>query len=128
MRVGEIMHVGLVTCPPDVSLEAVAATMTREGVHCIVITDGDGGRPSVWGIVSDLDLIAAASVRPLAEQKAGGSALRPAVTIGPDASLEVAARTMTKAGVAHLMVVDPVEQRPIGMLSTLDLAGAFASE
>jgi CBS domain-containing protein len=33
---------------------------------------------------------------------------------------------MTRTGVAHLVVVDPVERRPVGVLSTLDLAGALA--
>lgn len=117
------MHVGLVRCDPDVSLDAVAALMSRERIHCVVITNGDAS--SVWGVVSDVDLIAAASVRSLAEQQAGGSAMRPAVTIDPDASVEVAARTMTQAGVAHLVVVDPVERRPVGVLSTLDLAAAL---
>ena len=29
---------------------------------------------------------------------------------------------MTMYGVSHLVVVDPVKQRPLGVLSTLDLA------
>ncbi len=34
---------------------------------------------------------------------------------------------MTRHGVSHLVVVDPVEQRPLGVLSTLDLAGVLAA-
>jgi hypothetical protein len=34
---------------------------------------------------------------------------------------------MTRWGVAHLVVVDPVERRPLGVLSTLDLAGALSA-
>ena len=124
MRVAEVMHAGLVSCASDASLDTVAALMSRRRIHCVVIS-GES-EASVWGVVSDVDLIAAASVRPLAEQAAGGSAMRPAVTIGPEESLDVAARTMTEAGVAHLVVVDPVERRPVGVLSTLDLAGALA--
>jgi CBS domain-containing protein len=119
------MHLGLVSCPGDASLDTVATLMSRRRIHCVVITTGKS-EASVWGVVSDVDLIAAASVRPLAEQEARGSAMRPAVTIDPEASLDVAARTMTEAGVAHLVVVDPVERRPVGVLSTLDLAGALA--
>ena len=121
--VAGVMHVGLVTCASDVGLDTVAALMSRERIHCVVVMNGAA---AVWGIVSDVDLIAAASVRPLSEQQAGGTSMKPAVTIEPDASLEHAARVMTRAGVAHLVVVDPVEQRPVGMLSTLDLAGALA--
>jgi CBS domain-containing protein len=124
-RVADVMHAGLVGCPPDTALDAVAAVMSRERIHCVVVMSGDTGT-AVWGIVSDVDLIAAASVRPLAEQEAGGTAMKPAITIDPDASLDLAARVMTQAGVAHLVVVDPIERRPIGVLSTLDLAAAFA--
>jgi CBS domain-containing protein len=34
---------------------------------------------------------------------------------------------MVRNGIAHLVVVDPIERRPVGVLSTLDLAGALAS-
>ncbi len=126
VRVAEVMHVGVVSCPGNASLDVVAALMSRERIHCVVIISGSCDDASVWGVVSDVDLIAAASVRSLAEQEAAGTAMRPAVTIGPEASLDTAARTMTKAGVAHLVVVDSVERRPVGVLSTLDLAGALA--
>ena len=125
-RVGEVMHVGLVSCAPEMPLDVVAALMSRERIHCVVITNEELRRTAVWGVVSDVDLIAAASVRPLSEQEAAGSAMRPAVTIEPAASLDEAARLMTRAGVAQLVVGDPVERRPVGVLSTLDLAAAVA--
>jgi CBS domain-containing protein len=125
LRVAEVMHWGLVSCPSDTSLDIVAALMSSERIHCVVVVH-DGDRAPRWGVVSDLDLVAAASVRPLAEQRAGGTAMRPAVTIAPSESLDVAARSMTRNSVAHLVVVDPVERRPVGVLSTLDLAGALA--
>ena len=118
------MSWGVVSCPADASLETVAALMSAERIHCVVVMDGD---TSVWGVVSDLDLVAAASVRSLAEQRAGGTAMRPAVTVEPSESLAVAARLMARAGVTHLVVVDPVERRPVGVLSTLDLAGALSA-
>ena len=119
------MHRGVVSCPAEESLETVAALMSAEQIHCVIVVhDGDPG--SLWGVVSDLDLVAAASVRPLADQRAGGTAMRPAVTVAPSASLDAAASLMTRTGVAHLVVVDPVERRPVGVLSTLDLAGALA--
>lgn len=121
------MHRGLVSCPSGASLRRVAALMNDERVHCVVVIDEPSDVRSLWGVISDLDLIAAASVRRLTEQKAGGTAVTPAVTIAPDEPLEHAANLMTKHGVAHLVVVDPVEQRPIGVISTLDLAAALAA-
>ena len=127
LRVADVMHWGLVSCPSDAPLDTVAALMSGEHVHCVVVMARESDEPSLWGVVSDLDLIAAASVRRLAEQEAGGSAMRPAVTIGPAESLDTAVQLMTRAGVAHLVVVDPVERRPVGVLSTLDLAGALVA-
>ena len=126
LRVAAVMHWGVVSCPADASLDIVAALMSAERIHCVVVVH-DGDARLLWGVVSDLDLVAAASVRPLAEQRAGGSAMRPAVTIAPSASLDIAARLMTRTGVSHLVVVDAVERRPVGILSTLDLAGALAA-
>ena len=127
VRVADVMHWGVISCSADARLDVVAALMIDELVHCVVVLDGPSDDASLWGVVSDLDLIAAASVRPLAEQDAGGSAMRPAVTIDPAASLETAVRAMTRVGIAHLVVIDPVDRRPVGVLSTLDLAGALAS-
>ena len=126
LRVAEFMSRGLVSCPADASLETVAALMSSERIHCVVVEHRSASGP-LWGVVSDLDLVAAASVRPLAEQRAGGTAMRPAVTVALSESLDVAARLMARTGVAHLVVVDPVEKRPVGVLSTLDVAGALAS-
>jgi CBS domain-containing protein len=125
-KVADAMHWGLVSCPSDASLKSVAALMNDERVHCVVVIDDPSDARSLWGVISDLDLVAAASVRGLMEQKAGGTAMTPAVTIAPGEQLEHAANLMTKHGVAHLVVVDPIEQRPVGVLSTLDLAAALA--
>jgi CBS domain-containing protein len=120
------MHWGLVNCRADASLKSVAALMNDERVHCVVVIGDPSDVRSLWGVISDLDLIAAASVRQLTEQEAGGTAMTPAVTVGPEERLEHAAYLMTKHGVAHLVVVDPIEQRPVGVLSTLDLAAALS--
>jgi CBS domain-containing protein len=120
------MSHGLVSCAPDASLRTVAALMTDEAVHCVVVVDDSSGGRSLWGVVSDLDLVAAATVRSLDEQEAGGTAARPAVTVEPDEPLADAARRMTRYGVSHLVVVDRVKEQPVGVISTLDLAGVLA--
>ncbi len=126
-RVADAMHWGLVSCPAGASLTSVAALMADERVHSVVVIDDRSSTGSLWGVISDLDLIAAASVRGLAEQTAGGTAMTPAVTIAPNERLERAAALMTRYGVAHLVVVDSVEQRPVGVVSSLDLAAALAT-
>jgi CBS domain-containing protein len=125
-RVADAMHWGLIHCAPETSLRAVAALMAAERVHCVVVTERSIAARSLWGVVSDLDLVAAATVRPLDAQRAGGTAMRPAVTTVPHETLEAAARRMTDHGVSHLVVIDVVEQQPLGVLSTLDVVDVLA--
>jgi len=75
-------------------------------------------------VVSDLDLVAAASVRELEEQVAGAAAATPALVIAPDDTLRRAAQLMVEHAVTHLVVV--ARGRPAGVISTLDIATALA--
>jgi CBS domain-containing protein len=122
LRVESAMHVGIHTCDRDTALTEVAATMAREHIHCVVVENSSGESGPPWGMVSDLDLVAAAMVRDLDEQTAGGSAATPVVMIAPHETLERAAQLMTEHGSSHLIVVDRALQRPVGVLSTLDIA------
>lgn len=124
VAVRDAMHEGVLSCPTDTPLSTVAELMAGKGVHCVVVTDP--GDASVWGVVSDLDLVAAAGVRDLDAQSAGGSAATPALAIAPDDTLQRAAQVMTEHAAAHLLVVDDVSGRPVGVLSTLDIARLLA--
>jgi CBS domain-containing protein len=122
-RVGDAMHEGVLSCSADTPLSAVAELMAGHGVHCVVVTDPDN--LGVWGVISDLDLVAASGVRDLEEQSAGGSAATPALAIGPDDTLQRAAQMMTEHAAAHLLVIDD-SGKPVGVLSTLDVARVLA--
>lgn len=126
--VSEAMHPGVFGCDRDAPLSEVAATMTRERVHCVVVDRGSGDTGEPWGIISDLDLVAAATVRNLDEQTAGGSAAAPLVLVSETESLERAAQLMTEHSTSHLVVVDPADFRPVGILSTLDVAASLVKE
>jgi len=128
LRVEDAMHVGVFTCERETPLVEVARTMVRESVHCVIVESGSGESGPVWGVVSNLDLVAAATVRGLGEQTAGGSAASPVVHVRRGESLGRAAQLMTEHGTAHLVVADPETGRPIGVLSTLDIAAALAEE
>jgi CBS domain-containing protein len=120
------MHEGVLSCPTDTPLSAVAELMAAEHVHCVVVSDKVEEASAVWGVVSDLDLVAAAGVRDLDAQSAGGSAASPGVMIAPDETLQRAAQLMTEHATAHLIVVEPATGTPVGILSTLDIARALA--
>ena len=125
MRVADAMHEGVLTCARSSSLEDVARLMAERRVHCVVVTD-EADAESLWGVVSDLDLVAAASVRELDEQSAGPTAATAALIVTPGETLQRAAQLMTEHGTAHLVVVDPATRQPVGVLSTLDIAAALA--
>jgi CBS domain-containing protein len=124
-RVSEVMHKGILSCDRDASLREVARTMAEQRVHCVVVESGSGDAGPLWGVVSGLDLVAAASVRGLDEQTAGGSAASPVVTISARETLERATQLMTEHGTAHIIVIDEA-QLPVGVLSTLDVARTLA--
>jgi CBS domain-containing protein len=129
LRVGDVMHRGVLTCTREAPLIEVAELMAGHRVHCVVVEDAsalEGEDVSLWGVVSDMDLVAAAFVRDLEGQAAGGSAATPVVMVRADETVERAAQLMTEHATAHLVVVDSDGARPVGVLSTLDVAGALA--
>jgi CBS domain-containing protein len=126
--VAEAMHAGVIACERETPLDEVAATMAREHVHCVVVDSGSGEGREPWGIVSDLDLVAAATVRELDEQTAGGTAATPVLLVSPRETLERAAQLMTEHTTSHLVVVEPRTGRPVGVLSTIDLAAKLTRD
>ncbi len=124
-QVSDVMRAGVLTCSPDTPLETVARMMATNHVHCIVVTTSD--QPQVgppWGIVSDLDL-AQAAAQP-EDCTAGDVCATEVVTVEPTESLEQAARLMVEHETAHLVVADRSLRFPVGVVSTLDVAGAIA--
>jgi CBS domain-containing protein len=122
------MTAGLISCPPATPLRNVAKLMTDHRVHAIFVFDygsEDDEAPELWGLVSDLD-IAAAAVGDVDRRSAGDSAVTPLVTVTTDTPLIIAARRMAETGNSHLAVVDSSTQRPAGVLSTLDIARAIS--
>ena len=123
--VSDAMRSGVISCPPETPLKTVARMMADNHVHSIVVippgSDG-GGKP--WGIVSDLDLVQAGGEAD--DRTAGETCTTEVVSVGPEDSLERAARLMAEHRTSHLIVVDPRSDHPLGVLSTLDVAGIVA--
>ncbi|HET6864482.1 MAG TPA: hypothetical protein VFH80_01105, partial [Solirubrobacteraceae bacterium] len=93
-----------------------------ERIDAVAVTDHEGG----WlvGVASDLVVVTAA---------VGGSepsTLRAAATeplaVSADASLRCGAQLVGEHRVAHPVVPDAASRCPVGVLSTLDIAPAYA--
>ena len=126
--VGEAMSHGVLSCPPETPLRVVARMMATYGVHAIFVfehTDEDDEAPRLWAVVSDLDLVAATRLD-LDTLTAGATAVTPLVSVPADSSIAEAGSLMAQYGIAHLAVTDPDSRRPIGVISTLDIARAVA--
>ena len=83
LRVVDAMHPGLISCSPDMPLRTVARMMATYRVHAILVTaHGEEALPggSVWGVISDADLLRAVRAGDLDEQAARTIAATP----GPD--------------------------------------------
>ena len=124
--VSDEMRHGLISCAPETTLRDVARMMAGNHVHAVVVLrDESDGDVTPWGVVSDIDVLGAAL--PGAEGlTAGEVAGTPAVMVSPADTLEHAAQLMREHDTSHLIVVDPVTGQPVGVISTLDVAGAVA--
>jgi CBS domain-containing protein len=114
-------------CSPDLPLASAAELMAAERIHCLAVARapakvGNGH----LGVITDLDLVAAASDSGLAGRTVADVAAAPAFTIASDAHLSEAASLARDLGTHHLVVVEPDAGRPVGVLSTLDLLRALA--
>jgi CBS domain-containing protein len=126
VTVAEAMTPSVVRCGRDASLRAVADLMVTHGIHAVYVFEDldEDDSSALWGLVTDLDLVAAWPV--LDERSAGGTAVTPLVIVPSDEPLGRAAQLMAESGTAHLAVTDPVTGMPVGVLSTLDIARVIA--
>jgi CBS domain-containing protein len=125
--VADAMHPGILGCEPDTSLSEVAQIMATHHVHCVAVIGISHEEPEcgVWGVISDLDLVRAGirngvgtTARTLAEQ--------PLVTVEPTVPVREASELMLAHQVTHLVVIQTGSGRPIGILSTADVAAVIA--
>ncbi len=123
IRVRDCMHRGILSASADTPLGDVAAMMAKHRVHAVAVTNGTSGRPT--GIVSDLDVVAAAATG--REPSVGEVATTKPLAVSADERLHRAAQLMAEHRVSHLIVLEAASGHPFGVLSTLDVAAVYAS-
>jgi CBS domain-containing protein len=127
LRVVDAMHAGVITCRPGDTLRTVARIMNNYRVHAVLVTEHrfedehDG-----WGIVSDLALLRASEGASVDELTAAEIAATPVLSVSSSNELGPVAHLMVERELTHLVVVEGHSKRPVGVLSTLDIARALA--
>lgn len=126
LRIEDVMHPGMLTCLPQTPLVDVARMMATSKIHAVIVWgDEESDAEGIWGVISDLDLVAALAQGEIRARPAIGSAST-VVTVRGSETLQTAARLMQQHNVAHLIVLADDRDRPVGVLSTLDIARAVA--
>jgi CBS domain-containing protein len=129
LRVVDAMHPGMISCPPETPLRTVARMMATYRVHAILVHADEGEElPSgtEWGVVTDTDLVRAANSQDLDALVARQLAATPAVTVPTAEPLVRALQLMVEHEITHVIAVERRSLRPIGVVSTLDVARALS--
>jgi CBS domain-containing protein len=127
LRVIDVMHPGVISCPPEATLQTVARMMATYAVHAVLVhghektADDDG-----WGVVSDWRLLQAAAAGDVHAITAGEVAASPVVGIATSEPVQDALQLMAQTGSSHVLAVERHSRRPIGVVSTLDVVRALA--
>ncbi|MGQ9481557.1 CBS domain-containing protein [Chloroflexus sp.] len=129
--VGEVMHVGVLTCRRETPIQDVARQMSEQDVSALVVVDDEG---YMVGLVSRTDLVNAR----LYEQywkhwrglTAGHIMITDVVSVTPQDTLQHASHLMMERRIHRVIVVEPGEKglRPIGVLSVTDVVRDIANE
>jgi CBS domain-containing protein len=127
LRVVDAMHPGLITCRPGDPLRTVARLMATYRVHAVFVTaHRDGEEGDRWGVVSDVAVLRAAREGSIDELTAGAIVETPVLSVSSSNELDAVADLMVERGLSHVVVVERHTKRPLGVLSTLDVARALA--
>ena len=121
--VGQAMHRGVFTCRGEASALTAARVMAAHRVHSVVVVDDNG---SCIGVVTEADIAAAIHAGTIMERSADVGAAPVLVT--PDDSVLRAAQLMDELERTHALVVDARSEKPVGVLSVLDLVDLLVED
>ena len=128
--VRDLMHPGLLTCRPDVTLGQVSFLLSRHHVHALIVADRED---HPLGIISDYDLLAgewlSADTQSLATMRnltAVELMSSPIDSIEASQPLGVAANLLIERDINRLMVTE--KGVPVGIISISDFVSSLARE
>ena len=126
MRVVDLMTADVITVSPETPIKAAARLMVRNKVSGLPVCDEDS---CVVGIITEADFLRLEVAReealhPQPVERVEEVMHRSVLTIGPDATVGEAARTMVVNDVNRLPVTD-ADGKSLGIISRLDVVAAF---
>jgi CBS domain-containing protein len=126
--VGDVMCAGVVSCRPDAPAVEVARIMAARHLHAVVVAGieaaGGYGERLTWHVVTDTDLLRAAAGEGLEGRTAADLHGATPVSVAPGTPLSETAHLMVEHNLTHVVVADG--GHPVGVVSTLDVAGVLA--
>jgi CBS domain-containing protein len=128
--VRDLMHLGVMTCKPDLPIGQVAVMLTQNHIHSLIVVDRDG-RPI--GIITDFDLLAGEwlsadpeSLEVMRSLTAGDLMSSPIAMVEASAPAKDAARRMRDEVIRRLLVVE--NGKPVGVISVSDFVASLAQQ
>ena len=116
--VTEVMSSGVATVPGDTTLVDAAQRMERSNIGDVLVVDSNG---MLRGIVTDRDI----AIRAVAEGQDPrntrvGDVMSPAISVGPEATVEEAMQRMREHDIRRIPVVR--DGKPVGIVSLGDVS------
>ena len=128
--VRDLMHPGLITCPPHARLGEVAALLNRSHLHALIVADRDG---RALGVLSDFDLMAGEwlssdpeSLTVMRKLTAADLMSSPVISVEANVPLAEAARDLIEKQISRLLVTE--NGKPVGVISLSDFVASLARE
>jgi len=128
--VRDLMHPGLHTCNSAATLGQVAALLTQNHIHALVVVN-DENVPR--GIISDYDLLAGEwlatdpqGLKTMRNLTAGELMSSPIESIEVDVPIKDAANILVEKDIQRLLVTE--NNFPVGVISTSDFVASLAHE
>jgi CBS domain-containing protein len=128
--VKDLMHRGLITCPPTTSLGQVAALLTEHHVHALIVAEL---ADTPLGIISDFDLLAGEwlsvdeeSLNAMRKLTARDLMTVPIETVDVETTVEIAAKRMAEKSIHRMLVTEA--GKPVGIISISNFMANIAEQ
>jgi len=128
--VRDLMHTGILNCPPETNLGKVAVLLFKNHRHAIFVAESGG---PILGIITDFDLLAGEwlsadnnSLEAMRKMTAGELMSSPVGTVEASVPVNQAAARMRQEVIRRLLVTE--DGKPVGVLSVSDFIANIAAK